>query len=84
MNVNNGDYVFDTITEFEGVVVGVVDYITGCSQALVQPKVKKESGEWQESHWIDVDRLAVTATQYVNPSSVQEKHPGADKPAPKR
>ena len=53
-----GTNVSDKITGFEGRVIGVVFYITGCHQALVQPRVKK-GGSMADSHWIDLQRLVV-------------------------
>lgn len=54
----------DKITNLEGVVIGHCTYITGCSQALVQPRGTKE-GEFPESRWIDVQRLEVLPTQVL-------------------
>jgi hypothetical protein len=54
-----GDKVRDGITGFEGVVTGVVAYISGCDQCLVVPAMKDEVMEMPKSSWIDVDRLSI-------------------------
>ena len=78
--VKLGQKVRDQITGFEGMVTGLVSYISGCNQALVAPRVKPD-GEFAESHWFDLDRLAVT-----DPSefSLSVTASGADLPAPRR
>lgn len=51
-----GTPVRDKITGFKGVLVGHVDYISGCSQGLVSPKVAKD-GSFKESNWFDDQRI---------------------------
>jgi hypothetical protein len=72
----------DIITGFSGVVVGRVEYLTGCNQALLQPKVK-DDGALVESVWIDEQRLepvaGVARVKLDNGAT-----PGFDRPAPKR
>lgn len=77
-----GVTVKDTITEFEGIVTGALQYISGCSQYLVQGKIGKD-GEKKEPHWIDEQRLELVAgkKKIVLDNS---KTPGPDAPAPKR
>ncbi len=76
-----GSRVRDQITGFEGVVTGRVEYLTGCAQYLVQPAVKKDSGEWIDARWLDEDRLDETADPA---SAMRVARPGADQPAPVR
>ena len=76
-----GIKVKDKITGFEGVVTGYVEYLSGCNQALVAPRVK-EDGSLIDSEWIDEQRLdRVGKTQITLDNGA---HPGADTPAPKR
>ena len=49
----------DTITGFEGVVLGRCVYITGCNQVLIQPEIDSE-GKFVESRWFDEDRVQVS------------------------
>jgi hypothetical protein len=60
MKVEIGSAVFDVVTGFKGVVTGRAEYITGCAQVLVQPKVKA-SGDHVEGRWLDETRVKVTA-----------------------
>ena len=56
-----GATVTDKITGFTGVVTGIVDYISGCSQALVTPRVKPDSAA-EDGRWFDLQRLDVDAS----------------------
>jgi hypothetical protein len=59
-----GDKVTDNVTGFTGVVTGLADYLTGCSQACVQP-ILKDDADWKEARWFDVDRLTITELKAV-------------------
>lgn len=82
MDIALGQTVKDRITGFSGVVIGKVNYISGCDQALLSHKAK-DDGTFVESQWFDVQRLVVDSSQAVivldNGST-----PGSDKPAPRR
>ncbi len=70
----------DVVTGFKGTITGLCYYITGCNQALLQPKVKAD-GERLDGAWFDFDRLEITdETPIVLPHTSD----GADLPAPIR
>lgn len=48
----------DSVTGFTGTVVGVVFYISGCTQALVVPPAK-DGNTLLDGQWFDVQRLKV-------------------------
>lgn len=79
-----GMAVQDQITEFKGVVVGIVYYISGCNQALVLPKIKEgDSTKYPDSQWIDIQRLLVD--KFTHKVVLEkEKTPGFDKAPSKR
>ena len=77
-----GQEVREQVTGFTGVVVGRVEYLSGCEQCLVQPPVK-EDGTFADSHWFDEPRLTVTLKPKVTIKGA-ERDPGPDKPAPMR
>lgn len=76
-----GDRVKDKISGFQGIVTGIVDYISGCKQALVAPPVDKEK-KLVESQWFDVQRLEVIKENAIKLEN--SKTPGPDREAPKR
>lgn len=51
-----GDVARDKITGFEGTIVGVTQWTTGCARASLQPRVGKD-GKIPESAGVDVLNL---------------------------
>lgn len=70
----------DKITGFEGVITGHAEYISGCSQYLVQPRNDKD-GKYVQSMWIDEDRLELSNAPIIE---LKVSTPGADRPAPRK
>jgi hypothetical protein len=72
----------DKITGFTGVATGKVEYLTGCNQVLVQPKVGAD-GNLSDSRWFDEQRLELCKSVAV---IVLENGatPGFDSPAPRK
>ena len=52
-----GEQVKDSITGFKGTVTARVQYITGCNQYLVTPKMKRGENKAPSATWYDEDRL---------------------------
>lgn len=77
-----GSKVTDRITGFTGTVTGYVEYISGCNQCLVVPRVK-DDGSQIDSCWYDEQRLVVDESVPVLQLD-NGKTPGPDKAAPKR
>lgn len=57
--IRTGMKVKDKITGFAGTVTGVVQYISGCNQALVVPPAR-EDGSFIAGEWFDLQRLEIT------------------------
>ena len=80
MILENGMRVRDVISFREGIVTGIVKYISGCNQALIQPQMTDTKA--QESFWCDLDRLEVIdAHPIILP---RHDHPGADRETTRR
>jgi len=77
-----GRHVKDRVTGFAGVVVGRVEYLTGCTQILVQPPVPEDKQEMPTSVWLDEQRCAFDGADRIEIENGAT--PGADRPAPKR
>jgi len=71
-----GTKVKDIITGFEGIVTSKVEYLNGCIQYGVKPKMKtKGDGKMPEANYIDEGQLEVIGKRVVvKPSS--NKNPG--------
>lgn len=65
MNIILGKHVTDLITGFKGVVVGHVEYLSGCNQCLVVPPVDKD-GKLQEGQWFDDQRLKLSEGEPIS------------------
>lgn len=77
-----GMKVEDVVTGFRGCCVGLVDYLSGCRQALVVPQLKAD-GSLPDSQWFDVQRL----TEQPGTSAIVLENgptPGFDRAPPKR
>lgn len=70
----------DVVTGFSGMAIGVVHYITGCSQTLIQPRVDGD-GKVPESLWLDAQRLNVQTGFAVKLDN--GTNPGFDRAAPR-
>jgi hypothetical protein len=81
MRTELGTSMRDTITGFTGTVTGYAEYISGCNQALLAPKMK-DDGSVPESQWFDIQRLARVGTAKIKLDN--GKTPGCDRAAPKR
>ena len=77
--IKMGQTVKDKITGFEGIVTGHCQYISGCDQLLVQPRVGSD-GKKADAYWFDLQRLEVTNEEQVTLDN--SKTPGFDAAAP--
>lgn len=50
-----GQKLVDTVTNFEGIVVGRAEHLTGCNTYGLQPPAK--DGDFKDSKWFDEHRL---------------------------
>lgn len=57
----------DKVTGFKGIIVGRADYLTGCSQYALQPKIEKDT--WKENKWFDENRLDIVGKKKINLTS---------------
>lgn len=83
MTVEFGKTYRDKITGFEGIATGYCQYISGCSQVLIAPRVAPD-GAMRESHWFDVQRVEVVWDDASAVNLDNSDTPGFDKAAPKR
>lgn len=81
MKIELGCTYQDRITNFCGVAIGYVEYLTGCNQVLLSPTVD-DSGSIRESHWFDVQRVFLRPGPKIELDNGAT--PGCDKAAPKR
>ena len=76
-----GDKVKDTISSFEGIVVGKATYLNGCVRFEVKSKGLKD-GKSIESEWIDEGQLVVV--KEAKKQEKKEEPSGGPKPRPSK
>ena len=52
-----GEKVKDQITGYSGIIIGRIEYITGCDQYLIVNQKVKSDGERKKGEWFDENRL---------------------------
>lgn len=62
-----GQTVKDRVTGFTGIAISRVEYLNGCVQFCVKPRMRK-SGEMPEGHYIDDVQLEVVGDGVSIPS----------------
>lgn len=72
MEINIGKKAKDKVTGFIGIIVGSADYLYGCKQYLLVPKVKKDgsldSGRWFDEGRLEIKRVAIKPSQVKSES----------------
>lgn len=79
--INNGDRVRDKVTELEGTVIGLVKWLHGCDQAVIQPKGLHE-GRPVGTVWADVNRLEVLEGEAYAATREHDAKPGGPQDIP--
>jgi len=81
MKSNLGKEARDKVTGFTGIITGHCEYLTGCSQYGIQPKVDKE-GKVPDTRWVDVNRCEIVGdgVEVANVSDI--KNPGGPQSTP--
>jgi len=53
-----GKKVKDKVTGFEGIAIGICNYLYGCQQVGVAPAAK--DGKIENAQWFDIGRIKIT------------------------
>ena len=56
-----GQKVKDKVTGFEGIIIAKVEYLNGCVQFAIRPKIKKGDSKFPENHYIDEGQLVLVS-----------------------
>lgn len=73
----------DKVTGFKGIIIGVSQWLTGCNQVCIKPKVDKD-GTMKEAEWVD-EGQAVIIGEGIDAEDVKSGNPGGPrKDQPKR
>lgn len=78
---NLGKEAKDKITGFEGVIIAKVQYLFGCNQYCIVPKVK--DGEIKSGEWFDEGRIEIIGSG-IAPEEVRvDKNGGINRDVPR-
>lgn len=70
----------DTVTGFEGIIIGRNEWLNGCVQYAIKPKVN-DKGEIMEAEWIDEQQLEIV--RKTTKVTLVKKTGGPQKDAPR-
>lgn len=65
----------DKITGFKGTIIGAIQYLTGCTQLGLTPRIDKD-GKVPGSEWFDEGRIIVTQENTITADSVKSRENG--------
>ncbi len=54
-----GDKAKDKISGYEGVVIGISEYLHGCRRIAIQPEALNKDGKPMEAQWFDEPQLQI-------------------------
>lgn len=66
----------DKITGFTGIITGKIEWMYGCNQYCLNPKVTND-GELKEANWFDEGRIEIIEN-FINPDEVKVETNGSD------
>ncbi len=67
----------DKVTGFEGIIVGRCEYLYGCTNYGLAPKVGAD-GKRGDIEWFDRGRIEILETDSVSADSVSSDRPGGE------
>ena len=71
----------DKVTEFEGIIIGRIQYLTGCDQYGIVPPAK--DGETKECQWFDEGRVEITGAGLTAADVSTKKNGGVNRDCPR-
>ena len=74
-----GTRVKDQVTDFEGTITSRIEYLNGCLQYCVEPKVGKD-GKKEKYEYIDEGQLIFIEGPAEKPSKEEQEGPGGRMP----
>lgn len=78
---NFGKKAKDKITGFEGIIIGKIQYLTGCDQYGIAPEAK--DGKVNDTNWFDTGRVVITGDGVTVPEVASAKNGGINRDCPR-
>ena len=80
--INLGDKVRDSISGYEGIVIGITEWLHGCRRIGIKPMKLDKDGKPLEIEWIDEPQCVLVEEQKHAPT--EEAENGGPRDAPTR
>lgn len=77
-----GQQAKDKITGFTGIIIGKVEYLYGCTQYGLAPKIDKE-GKINKTEWFDEGRIEILGRGILPKDVKGKKDGGVNRDCPK-
>jgi len=74
-----GEKVKDTVTGFKGTITARIEYLNGCIQYCVEPKVGKEM-KMEKHHWIDEGQVELIEVRSARARKISKSGSGGVMP----
>lgn len=78
--VHLGDRAKDKLTGFEGVVVGITQWLNACRHIGIKPQDLDKDGKPKECVWFDEPQVEVLCPEYFRPDPVDADATGGPVP----
>jgi hypothetical protein len=79
--VNLGDYAKDSLTGFEGVVVGITQWLNSCRHIGIKPTALDKDGRVPATEWFDEPQVVVLSPGHFLPDPLAPLAPGGPVPS---
>lgn len=77
-----GQEAMDKVTGFKGIILGRIEYLFGCNQYGLVPKVNKE-GKIGDTNWFDEGRIEIIGKGILPKEVKVEKNGGINRDCPR-
>lgn len=81
--VQLGDRVRDRITGFEGIVIGITEWLYQCRRPIIQPSSLTSDGKLSETQSFDEDQLEIVEAGAFSPRAIESAPPAEQTGGPR-
>jgi hypothetical protein len=73
---NLGKLAKDKVTLFTGIIIGKCEYVYGCAQYGIAPRIDKD-GKRMDVEWFDIGRIEII-NNGINPEDIKSEKDGCE------
>lgn len=83
-SIKLGDFCRDRLTGYEGIVVGITEWVNCCRHIGIKPRTLDKNGDPRESKWFDEPQVDLIEAQCFKPDPVDPAKTGGPVPDGRR